>query len=163
MKKAPEFTYNDCPFTPGFGGTHPFLPGREREQRVISRMVSSLAGSVARPSGLVIYGPRGNGTTVLLDWTARLPRDHGIKAIDFSAISSESEEALTRRLATESWWTRVFRAVSWRGPNLSLESPPANTVHEGLGRLVPRKLAVALIDEAHTLGRDGGEKILKST
>ena len=113
MKKAPAFTYNDCPFTPGFGGTHPFLAGREREQRVISGLVSSLAGSVARPSGQVIYGPRGNGKTVLLDWTARLPRDHGIKAIDVSAISSESEEALTRRLATESWWTRVFGAVSW--------------------------------------------------
>lgn len=160
MKKAPEFTFNDCPFAPGFGGTHPFLPGREREQLVISRLVSSLAGSVARPSGLVIYGPRGNGKTVLLEWLAR---NRGISAIDFSAISSESEEELTRRLATEPWWTRDFSAVSWRGPNLSLESPRANAVHEGLGRLVPRKLAVALIDEAHTLGRDVGEKILKSS
>ncbi len=159
----PEFTDNDCPFTPGFGGTPPFLAGREREQLAISRIVAHLAGNAARPSGLVIYGPRGNGKTVLLDWTARLARDHGIKAIDFSAISSETEEALTRRLGTESWWTRAGRAVSWRGANRSLASLQANTVHQGLGRLVRRKPAVVLIDEAHTLGRDVGEKILKAT
>ena len=163
MNKVQEFTGNDCPFTPGFGGTPPLLAGREREQRVISRIVSRLAGNAARPPGLVIYGPRGNGKTVLLDWTARLALNHGIKAIDLPAISGETEEALIRRLATESWWTRVFRAVSWRGANLSLESLQANTVHEGLGRLVRRRPAVVLIDEAHTLGRDIGEKILKST
>ena len=163
MNRVPEFGDNDCPFTPGFGDTPPFLAGREREQRVISRIVSRLAGNAARPSGLVIYGPRGNGKTVLLDWTARLVREHGIKAIDLSAISGETEEALTRRLATDSWWTRVFRAVSWRGANLSLEGFRANTVHEGLGRLVRKKPAVVLIDEAHTLDRDTGEKILKST
>ena len=160
---AREFTDNDCPFTPGFGDAPPFLAGREREQRVISRIVSHLAGNAARPSGLVIYGPRGNGKTVLLDWTARLARKHGIKAIDLSAISSETEEALTRRLGTESWWTSFVRAVSWRGANRSLESLRANTVHEGLGRLVRRKPAVVLIDEAHTLGRGVGGKILKAT
>ena len=160
---AQEFTDNDCPFTPGFGDAPPLLAGREREQQVLSRIVSRLAGNAARPSGLVIYGPRGNGKTALLDWTARLARDHGIKTIDLSAISSETEEALTRRLGTESWWTRVVRAVSWRGANLSLESLRANTVREGLGRLVRRKPAVVLIDEAHTLGRDVGEKILKAT
>ena len=25
MKKAPEFTFNDCPFTPGFGAHLPSL------------------------------------------------------------------------------------------------------------------------------------------
>ena len=163
MSTVREFTDSDCPFTPGFGDAPPFLAGREREERVISRIVSRLASNAARPSGLVIYGPRGNGKTVLLDWTARLARNHGIKAIDFAAISSETEEALTRRLGGESWWTRVGRAVSWRGANRSPESLRANTVHEGLGRLVRRKPAVVLIDEAHTLGRDVGEKILKAT
>ena len=163
MNRVPEFGDNDCPFTPGFGDTPPFLAGREREQRVISRIVSRLAGNAARPSGLVIYGPRGNGKTVLLDWTARLVREHGIKAIDLSAISGEAEEALTRRLATDSWWARGFRAVPWRGANRSLESLRASTVHEGLGRLVRRKPAVVLIDEAHTLDRNTGEQLLKST
>lgn len=163
MNEVPEFTDNDCPFTPGFGCPPPFLAGREQEQRIISQIVSSLAGNAARPSGVVIYGPRGNGKTVLLGWTAQLARDHGIKAIDLAAISSETEGALTRRLVTESGVTRAFRAVSWRGANRGSGGLRANTVHEGLGRLVRRRPAVVLIDEAHTLDRGIGEKILKST
>lgn len=163
MRKVPEFTENDCPFTPGFGGMPPYLAGREREQNAISQGILRLTSRSPASSGLMIYGPRGNGKTVLLSWTARLARNHGIKAVDFAAISSETEEALTRRLVTESWVTRAFRAVSWRGANLGFEGLRAKTVHEGLSRLVRRRPAVVLIDEAHTLARDVGEKILKST
>ena len=140
----------------------PYLAGREREQRVISRIVSRLKSRVPASAGLVIYGPRGNGKTVLLNWTAQQAREHGIKAVKLSAISSDTEEALTRRMATGPWWTRVFRVVSGQGANLSREGIPARTVHDSLGRLVRRKPAVVLIDEAHTLDRNIGEKILKS-
>lgn len=163
MATVPEFADRDCPFTPGFGGTPPLLAGREREQRVISRVVSRLKSRAPASSGLVVYGPRGNGKTVLLNWTARLAHKHGINAVNIAAISGETEEALTRRLATDSWWARVFRAISWRGANRSLESLRASTVHEGLGRLVRRRPAVVLIDEAHTLDRNTGEQLLKST
>lgn len=163
MRKASEFTDHDCPFTPGFGGTPPYLAGREREQHVISRVVSRLASRALEPSGLVIYGPRGNGKTVLLNWTARLAHSHGIRAIRLSAVTGETEEALAQKLATDSWWKRGFRAVSWRGANLSLESLRASIVQDSLGRLVRRKPAVVLIDEAHTLDRALGEKILEST
>ena len=164
MRKAQEFADNDCPFTPGFGGTPPYLAGREREQRVISQAILRLKSRArAASSGLVIQAPRGNGKTVLLNWTARLARNHGIKAINLAAISSETEEALTRRLVTESWATRVFRSVSWRRAHLGLEGLRANTVHEGLGRLVRRRPAVVLIDEAHSLDRKIGKRILKST
>ena len=139
------------------------LAGREREKQVISQFVSGMAGNVATPAGLVIYGPRGNGKTVLLKWAARLARNHGIKTVKLSARSGETEEALTRKLAADSWWTRVFRAVSWRGANLSLESLRPSTVDEGLGRLVRGKPTVVLIDEAHALDRTIGENIFKST
>ena len=132
MRTASEFADNGCPSTPGFGGTPPYLAGREQEQHVISRSVSRLASRVPTPSGLVIYGPRGYGKTVLLNWAVRLARQRGIKAISLSAVTSETEEGLTRKLTPDSVWTGIFRAVSWRGANPSVESLQARTVHEGL-------------------------------
>ena len=164
MRNAREFADNDCPFTPGFGGTPPYLAGREREQQVISRAISRLKSRApAAPSGLVICSPLGTGKTVLLNWIGRLARKHGIEAIELSATSGKTGEALTQETASGSWWTRLFRAVSGRRANLSLESLQANTVHERLGALVRRKPAVVLIDEAQTLDRGIGERILKST
>ena len=163
MRKATEFADRDCPFTPGFGDTPPYLAGREREQRLISRVISRLKSRAPASSAILIYGPRGNGKTVLLNWTARLARKHGIKAVDLSAISGETGESLTRRLATDSWWAVALRAVSRQRPKLSLESLRANTVHESLGSLVRRRPAVVLIDEAQTLAPAIGERILKST
>ena len=164
MRNTQEFADNDCPFTPGFGGTPPYLAGREREQHIISRAMSRLKSrGPAAPSGLVIYAPLGNGKTVLLNWIGRLARKHGIKAIELSATSGKTGEALTQETASGSRWTRLFRSISWRRANLSLESLQANTVHERLGALVRRKPAVVLIDEAQTLDRGIGERILKST
>lgn len=163
MRKVAEFANNDCPFTPDFGGTPPFLAGRDREQRVISRVISRLKSRAQASSGLVIFAPRGNGKTALLNWTARLARKHGIRAIELSAISAATEGALTREPASDSWWATLFRSVSWPRANLTLESLRANPVHERLGALVRRKPAVVLIDEAQSLDRGVGERILKST
>lgn len=163
MGKVAEFANNDCPFTPDFGGRPPFLAGRDREQRVISRVISRLKSRAQASSCVVIFAPRGNGKTALLNWTARLARKHGIRTIELSAASEETEGALTREPASDSWRTTLIRAVSWPRTKLTLESLRATTVHERLGALVRRKPAVVLIDEAQSLDRGVGERILKST
>ncbi len=56
------------PFEPGPGRLPPYLAGREAEQRALAGFVARLRERRPPPSDLILYGPRGNGKTVLLRW-----------------------------------------------------------------------------------------------
>ena len=68
------------PFTPGYGLSPPYLAGREAQQAVFTNALGRLqAGKPAR--GIVMYGPRGMGKTVLLRWFERQCRKAGVLPI----------------------------------------------------------------------------------
>ena len=56
------------PFQPGPGRMPPFLAGRETEKQLFEGLLQRLRSGKPPPSELILYGPRGNGKTVLLRW-----------------------------------------------------------------------------------------------
>ncbi len=58
---------NGNPFRPGAGQMPPFLAGRERDLELAENRLADLAGGKPPAQGLLFFGPRGNGKTVLLE------------------------------------------------------------------------------------------------
>lgn len=56
------------PFKPGFGGMPPHLAGRQEEQDLFRGLLTDMENGEPLASDVVLYGPRGNGKTVLLRW-----------------------------------------------------------------------------------------------
>ena len=71
---------NANPFRPGAGQMPPFLAGRDTELGLAERRLRQLAGGTAPPQGILLYGPRGNGKTVLLERIAERAREMGMRA-----------------------------------------------------------------------------------
>ncbi len=56
------------PFKPGRGATPPYLAGRENEQNRLREILADMADGDSPAADIVMYGPRGMGKTVLLNW-----------------------------------------------------------------------------------------------
>ena len=92
------------PFAPGQGEVPPFLAGRGSEQALIGDRLSQLAVERTPGSDLILYRPRGNGKTALLEWTLREARALGIKTIDLSSAAIKTEEQLAHQLSLLPSW-----------------------------------------------------------
>ena len=66
------------PFKPGYGGMPPYLAGRETEQALLEEALDVLKKDGEGIRGIVMYGPRGMGKTVLLRWLERRCLDEGV-------------------------------------------------------------------------------------
>ena len=56
------------PFRPGSGGSPPYLAGRESEQGRLRKILAEISAGRSPGAETVMYGPRGMGKTVLLNW-----------------------------------------------------------------------------------------------
>lgn len=155
-------TAEHCPFVPGAGGIPPYLAGREQEQRPIATHLDKLSRGTAPPSAVIIVGPRGNGKTVLLEWTRRQACDRGINAISLGSAMIASEEAFLRELPSHSWWSGIVQAISWRGVQVRFDGPQADSTLKTLAKLVRKRPLALLIDEAHALEPEMGTKLLQA-
>ena len=63
------------PFKPGRGATPPYLAGRENEQNRLREILADMADGDSPAADIVMYGPRGMGKTVLLNWFANEVED----------------------------------------------------------------------------------------
>ena len=61
---------DESPFQPGAGTAPPALGGRRTERDVLLRMLRSLASGQKPKAHPLLFGPRGSGKTVLLNWLA---------------------------------------------------------------------------------------------
>lgn len=150
------------PFVPGAGGIPPCLAGREREQSEIDDYLDALHSGEPPPSPLIFYGPRGNGKTTLLNWTKRQASGQGIQSVGLDTSQILTEESLARHLLPDSWLTRIFEGISWRGTEVRLRRPEASNVTKALARLTKKSPMVFLIDEAHTLDTTLGAQLLQA-
>lgn len=162
MSHQTATTVEDCPFVPGTGGVPPYLAGREKEQRPIAKHLDKLSRGTAPPSAVIIVGPRGNGKTVLLEWTRRQACDRGINAISLGSAMIASEDAFLRELPARSWWSGIVQAISWRGMQVRFDGPQADTTLKTLAKLVRKRPLALLIDEAHALKPEMGTKLLQA-
>ena len=155
------------PFRPGFGGAPPYLAGREREQRLLTKSLRRLAGGEAPGTALLLYGPRGNGKTVLLGWLAKEARRSfaGVDVVQTTAAGASTVLRLAERLAPRSWLARfrpsevripvVVATLQWglgKGP-----LPPLEEVLEARARTRP---LVLILDEAHSLDPKVGHELI---
>lgn len=156
------------PFLPCAGGLPPCLAGRERERTEIDDFLEAIRSGVPPPSMLILYGPRGNGKTTLLNWTSRqaLDRrqalDQGIRSLRLDASEILTEDTPAKSQLPDAWLTRIFHGVSWRGTEVRLRRPEASSVTKALARLAKKSPTVFLIDEAHTLETTLGAQLLQA-
>ena len=151
---------SDCPFVPGRGLLPPHFAGREHEQVQIRNHLDRLQNNAAPGSDVIIYGPRGNGKTALLEWTLREAEARRIGTIDFSSKEIESTKWLAQRLAILPPWLSRLSGLSAFGVGIKTRDSATARISDGLARRARKHGLVFAIDEAHTLAIDAGQHLL---
>ena len=93
-------------FKPGSGVRPPAFTGRDKEQVLMNKYLRMIQGSTDSneqllnpiPHDVVIYGPRGNGKTVLLDQFQRTCREQGVHVVSLRPKSLINLERMIKRL-----------------------------------------------------------------
>ena len=155
------------PFQPGYGAAPPYLAGRGTEQALFRDLLEDLRNGIPAPGDVVLYGPRGNGKTVLLGWL----EDAIAETPEVDAVSPTPSEIgtagqLADLLLPRSWWEQFAPGgvsvggvgINWRPGK---EGPPRAS--EALSARAQRKPLVLLLDEAHTLDPEVGRALLTAS
>lgn len=150
------------PFVPGQGQVPPFLAGCATEQSFFQDQLDGLSHKIAPESSIVLYGPRGNGKTALLRWAEREARSRGIRTIWLAGQSAQTEEVLLRKLSLLPGWPRRLHGASLRGSGVQVRDTPRGIVSERLARRVRRLPLLLAWDEAHTIDKELGCRILNA-
>ena len=138
----------------------PYLAGREQEQDLISEFLEWLEDDLPPGRGVILYGPRGNGKTALMNWAVREARARQIGALKFSSKEIKSAEWLAEYLAVRPRWLRSLKGRSVRGVQIGARDPAVGRIGDALERRARRRGLVLAIDEAHTLAVDVGQDLL---
>ena len=138
----------------------PHLAGREPEQALIRGHLNRLEGKWSTGRDVIIYGPRGNGKTALMEWALRQAESRKIGIMDFSSEEIKSAEWLAEHLSILPRWLRSLRGLSAMGFGMQTSDSPAGRISGALGRRARRRGLVIAIDEAHTLATDAGRALL---
>ena len=154
------------PFRPGTGRLPPHLAGREAEQNFFRTRITAMAEGVPPPNEVILYGPRGNGKTVLLVWLQHeIARFRSLEAIRMTPSEIATRGQLAERLLPEAWWTGLtpeevsVAGMAWR-PGDKRRVPRAPDILAARAR---RKPLVLLLDEAHTLAPEVGQSLLNAS
>ena len=153
---------SSCPFDPTPGGLPPYLAGREREQRSIARYLHQLEHREHAPFLTVVFGPRGNGKTALLEWAKCLAVEKGVQAISVAPSMIDSEDALIRALSAGSWWSSILKPMMAFGLHDRTNGERATTIEKAFGKRIRRRPLLLLIDEAQTLDLGVGQRLMQS-
>ena len=142
------------PFTPGFGEEPPHLAGREIEQNTLTETLHRMIDR-GKGRSIVMYGPRGTGKTVLLNWLEDECNKEGVVPIKATPSRKlRSVEDLPELLLPENK-LRPGKVVAGVGPVkaewgmgslASMTKLESSLIDEC--RSTPR---VLLLDEAHNL------------
>ena len=155
------------PFQPGSGGMPPYLAGREVEQGFFRALLTRLRSRGSVPAEVILYGPRGNGKTVLLGWLENeAAMVDGVETLVLLPSEISSVERLSELVLPESWWDRftpeqvVGFGISWRPGNKGGAPPAVDRILAARARRGPLLL---IMDEAHTLDVRVGRMLLNAS
>ena len=143
----------------------PHLAGREEEQSELRGVLADLAEGIPPRAEILLYGPRGNGKTVLLRWVEQeVASCPPVEVVRLRPATIPEEVRLAERLLPASWWERLapnetkLAGFSWRPGQ---ENPPP--LDEVLQARTRKNAFVLLLDEAHTLDLTVGRLLLNAS
>ena len=144
----------------------PLLAGRDEELALAERRLHELAGGVPPAQGILFYGPRGNGKTVLLERIADRARELGIRAERLPARALRNEDRLIEALQERAGLNAGRLSGVQLGPIGATTQPAVRT--RDLSRLAaawvdacPGPLVVVL-DEVHTMDGEVGRAFFEA-
>ena len=153
----------DCPFIPGIAGLPPYLAGRERQQAQLVERLDLLGRCKPAHQPPILFGPRGNGKTTLLNWTRQQALNRGINVLELLTSEVCTVEEFVIRFSPCPWWRTVIESISPRAAEHRLRKLASRTLTEALAKLVKKGPAILLVDEAHTLEPALGKRLLHAT
>ena len=149
------------PFTPGSGKIPPYLAGRENEQNRIREILADMADGDSPAAETVMYGPRGMGKTVLLNWFANeaektAKHNRPLRTVQASPTIFPSLNSLWNKLISDDWKKKLWpnqielgaygNKIVWNST-----SPDDDDLVSALIEECKERPLVLLMDEAHTM------------
>ena len=153
-------------FVPGDGALPPALAGRSAEQAVLRRCLDDLARGAAPPHNVVLAGPRGNGKTALLNWfKTTCESAGGVDVLSLTPGEIADVGGLTDAVAPRRGIGRLLpRKVAIASVGSAEWSPSQErNFKRTLLARCRRKPLALLLDEAHTLALGVGSLLLNAS
>ena len=142
------------------------MAGREEEQSLFRSHFDALRRGESAPAEILVYGPRGNGKTALLDWAEReVDADDGLDAHWLVGSDVPAPADFVARLGLGSWLRKIApESVSVAGVGVSLRRGDDRPLllAEALEARAKAKPLLILLDEAHTLKPEVGQWLLNA-
>lgn len=176
MSGIAERTQEINPFLPGAGTRPPFLAGRDEDLAVFSDCLRRLEDESTPAGPMVLFAPRGDGKTVLLEEMCRVASKKGAACVSLSPMGIKTHDAMVTKLAhilSEGQVSQElgmsasgqvgFPGVAGAGGDFNKKwdvSP--QLVAEVLKRFSQVRPVVIAVDEAHTLTHEAGSALLQA-
>lgn len=162
------------PYTPGFDDIPPVFAGRDGELRVFDQVVDDL--SERRPAGrnIVLYGPRGNGKTALLNYVHQrlidTPKVRTLVVIpDEVPVPDDLYDVLLDKRAPseEVVTTSGGAGLGFAGSKIEGSRQSAKTYGSNIANRramcieeMKEKPTLLMVDEAHRISRESLQEML---
>ena len=158
------------PFQPGSGRMPPLLAGRDAVKADINGLLQYLGEpSSGAPRDIILYGPRGNGKTVLLQWLKnRCNTGIGYTVLRITPSSSRSLKdqlmdglgTTQAQVTTEGSGSLDAKVVKVGGKRSVVKSSQAEPLVSYLIGQARQNPLVLLVDEAHIMPAAWGQELL---
>lgn len=162
------------PYTPGYDHIPPVLAGRDSERRRLKEIVDALASDGTAATDLIIYGPRGNGKTALLNHLHDELKQNS-NVVSIIVVSSELKTAedlyqvlLGEPISLQQTKSTSFQAkVGLSGTGVQTEHGTELLFEHGTADFIKHCIAVMhkrptllIVDEAHRMAQKPFDAIL---
>ena len=150
------------PFRPGRGATPPYLAGRENEQSRLRKILAEISAGRSPAADIVMYGPRGMGKTVLLNWLVDEAKksgtvDNPIRTSSATPNQLKNPAEIWGFLLSKNWLQKMLpdrKELEFMGffsGTWTENSTPPKKLLDKLIRQCKKNPLVFLLDEAHKM------------
>ena len=149
------------PFNSGPGESPPHLAGRENEKEQFKQRLARMSAGRSPGTEIIMYGPRGMGKTVLLNWleneVEKTAQDNRpLRTVQASPTIFPSLKSLWDKLISDDWKQKIWpeqielgalgNKIVWNS-----KAPNENDLVSVLIEECKERPLVLLMDEAHTM------------
>ena len=166
-------------FRPGSGDAPPLLAGREAPLDALQTLFADLQDGRSPPRDAILYGPRGNGKTVLLESFRRQCESRDVDTLDLTPAEIRNVTDLAGHLLYDDRALgKLLKSIMPTGLSIDLQAigarwdsmTPAEKDNVKRRHLVQMLIArchkrplVVTLDDAHTLDTEVGHALLNAS